>query len=54
MLREESSFFKKEAVAGTIAAFARAAAAAVRIGAHGYLIDQFFRDHTNRRTDRWG
>lgn len=49
-------------VADTIAAFARAAADAKRIGfdavelhgAHGYLIDQFFWDATNQRNDRWG
>ncbi|WP_443068034.1 NADH:flavin oxidoreductase [Streptomyces sp. NBC_01356] len=45
-----------------IAAFAEAAAAAERIGfdgvelhgAHGYLIDQFFWEGTNRRTDAYG
>ncbi|MEU7578598.1 NADH:flavin oxidoreductase [Streptomyces sp. NPDC041068] len=45
-----------------IAAFARAAADAERIGfdgvelhgAHGYLIDQFFWGRTNRRTDGYG
>jgi 2,4-dienoyl-CoA reductase-like NADH-dependent reductase (Old Yellow Enzyme family) len=50
------------AIADTIAAFGRAAADAKRLGfdtfeihgAHGYLIDQFFWDGTNRRTDRWG
>ncbi len=50
------------AVADTIAAFARAAAAAQRLGfdaielhgAHGYLIDQFFWEGTNARADRWG
>ncbi|MEZ4232200.1 MAG: NADH:flavin oxidoreductase [Polyangiaceae bacterium] len=49
-------------IADIIAAFARAAGDAVRIGcdavefhgAHGYLIDQFFWDKTNRRTDGWG
>jgi 2,4-dienoyl-CoA reductase-like NADH-dependent reductase (Old Yellow Enzyme family) len=52
----------EEAIADTVAAFARAAADARRLGfdaveihgAHGYLIDQFFWDGTNRRTDRWG
>ncbi len=47
---------------GIILAFARAAKQAKNIGcdgieihgAHGYLIDQFFWDRTNRRTDRFG
>lgn len=51
-----------EAIADTIAAFARAAADAQRLGfdvaelhgAHGYLIDQFFWSGTNTRTDAWG
>ncbi len=51
-----------EDVADAIAAFARAAADAQRLGfdaielhgAHGYLIDQFFWDGTNQRSDRWG
>lgn len=51
-----------EAIADTIAAFATAAANAQRLGfdavelhgAHGYLIDQFFWDGTNRRSDRFG
>jgi 2,4-dienoyl-CoA reductase-like NADH-dependent reductase (Old Yellow Enzyme family) len=45
-----------------IAAYAQGAADAMRLGfdgielhgAHGYLIDQFFWEGTNRRTDRWG
>ena len=49
-------------VADAIAAFARAAGDAKRLGfdavelhgAHGYLIDQFFWGETNRRDDRWG
>jgi len=52
----------EEAIADTVAAFGRAAADARRIGfdtleihgAHGYLIDQFFWDGTNTRTDRYG
>jgi 2,4-dienoyl-CoA reductase-like NADH-dependent reductase (Old Yellow Enzyme family) len=51
-----------EAIADTIAAFARAAADAQRLGfdaveihgAHGYLIDQFFWSGTNARSDRYG
>ena len=49
-------------IADTIEAFAKAAAAAKEIGfdcvelhgAHGYLIDQFFWDGANKRTDSWG
>lgn len=49
-------------VTDIIAAFGRAAAAAkdcgfdaVEIhGAHGYLVDQFFWDATNKRADEWG
>ncbi|MEH7830305.1 NADH:flavin oxidoreductase [Gemmobacter denitrificans] len=49
-------------IAATIAAFARAAADAQRLGfdvaeihgAHGYLIDQFFWAGTNLRSDAWG
>lgn len=52
----------EEDVADTIAAFAKAAAEAAKIGfdcveihgAHGYLIDQFFWDATNQRSDKWG
>jgi len=50
------------AIGDTIAAFARAAADAKALGfdavelhgAHGYLIDQFFWQGTNARTDRYG
>ncbi|WP_345948152.1 NADH:flavin oxidoreductase [Mucilaginibacter sp. PAMB04274] len=49
-------------IADTIAAFGRATADAKRLGfdtvelhgAHGYLIDQFFWEATNLRTDNWG
>ena len=49
-------------VADLIAAYARGAADAMRLGfdgielhgAHGYLIDQFFWSGTNRRTDTYG
>jgi 2,4-dienoyl-CoA reductase-like NADH-dependent reductase (Old Yellow Enzyme family) len=52
----------EEAIADTIAAFARAAADAKALGfdtvevhgAHGYLIDQFFWPDTNLRPDRYG
>jgi len=51
-----------EEVADAVEAFARAAGAAKALGfdavelhgAHGYLIDQFFWDGVNLRTDRWG
>lgn len=51
-----------EDIADTIAAFARAAADARRLGfdvaeihgAHGYLIDQFFWGVSNQREDRYG
>jgi 2,4-dienoyl-CoA reductase-like NADH-dependent reductase (Old Yellow Enzyme family) len=49
-------------VRGLVEAYAQGAADAMRLGfdgielhaAHGYLIDQFFWDRTNRRTDRYG
>ncbi len=49
-------------IAAVIAAYARAAADAKRLGfdgvelhgAHGYLIDQFFWEGTNQRSDRYG
>ena len=52
----------EEDIADTIAAFATASADAKRLGfdvvelhgAHGYLIDQFFWEATNERTDRYG
>lgn len=52
----------EEAIWDTIAAFARSAADARRLGfdivelhgAHGYLIDQFFWSGTNYRSDRFG
>lgn len=52
----------EEDIADTVAAFARAAADAKRLGfdtlelhgAHGYLIDQFFWPGTNQRTDGYG
>jgi 2,4-dienoyl-CoA reductase-like NADH-dependent reductase (Old Yellow Enzyme family) len=51
-----------EDIADIIAGFGEAAAAAKQVGfdaveihgAHGFLIDQFFWDVTNKRTDRWG
>jgi N-ethylmaleimide reductase len=51
-----------EEIAGVVADFARGAANAKSAGfdgvelhaANGYLIDQFLRDGTNRRTDRYG
>lgn len=52
----------EEEIAQIIQAFAEAAVNAQRIGfdgveihgAHGYLIDQFFWERTNQRTDRYG
>ncbi|SEM94481.1 2,4-dienoyl-CoA reductase [Gemmobacter aquatilis] len=52
----------EEDIADTIAAFAQAAVDAKRLGfdvvelhgAHGYLIDQFFWQGTNLRSDLWG
>lgn len=49
-------------IADVIAAFANAAADALRLGfdgveihgAHGYLVDEFFWEKSNRRTDRYG
>jgi len=52
----------EEDIADTIVAYGKAAADAKRLGfdsvelhgAHGYLIDQFFWDGTNQRTDGYG
>ena len=52
----------EEAIADTIAAYAKSAKAAKDMGfdaielhgAHGYLIDQFFWKDLNLRTDKWG
>ncbi|MFF2089327.1 NADH:flavin oxidoreductase [Paenibacillus sp. NPDC058174] len=52
----------EEEIANIVQAYAQAAADAKRIGfdgvelhgAHGYLIDQFFWEATNKRTDRYG
>ncbi|MFC5700282.1 NADH:flavin oxidoreductase [Cohnella faecalis] len=52
----------EQEIASLVEAFAQAASDAKRIGfdgieihgAHGYLIDQFFWEKTNRRTDRYG
>ncbi|WP_101845625.1 NADH:flavin oxidoreductase [Halobacillus sp. Marseille-P3879] len=52
----------EEEVVNMVEAYAQAAADAKRIGfdgielhgAHGYLIDQFFWEQTNKRTDRYG
>lgn len=54
--------YSESDIAGIVSAFAQAAAEAKRIGfdgieihgAHGYLIDQFFWEKTNQRTDRYG
>lgn len=52
----------EEDIADTLAAYAKAAADAKRLGfdaaeihgAHGYLLDQFFWSVLNKRNDRWG
>ena len=59
---ERGEAMSEEAIADTVAAFAKAASTAQQLGfdtvelhgAHGYLIDQFFWNATNLRTDRFG
>jgi 2,4-dienoyl-CoA reductase-like NADH-dependent reductase (Old Yellow Enzyme family) len=54
--------YAEEEIAHIVQEFAKAAAEAKRLGfdglelhgAHGYLIDQFFWEKTNQRTDRYG
>src|SRR5262249_40685850 len=49
-------------IADVIAGYVRSSVAAQKLGfdavelhgAHGYIIDQFFWDKTNKRTDKWG
>lgn len=58
----ETAPMTDEDIADVIAAYGRSAANAKAAGfdgvavhgAHGYLIDSFFWDGTNKRTDRWG
>lgn len=60
--RRKGHAMTESEIADAINAFAQAAADAERLGfdgvelhgAHGYLIDQFFWDVTNERTDRYG
>lgn len=60
--KQNGNAMSDEDVADAIAAFARAAGDAKRLGfdavelhgAHGYLIDQFFWDVTNQRGGAWG
>ncbi|WP_039790080.1 NADH:flavin oxidoreductase [Paenibacillus riograndensis] len=60
--RQVTGPMTEEEIAGVIQAFANAAANAKQIGfdgvelhgAHGFLIDQFFWEKTNQRTDRYG
>jgi 2,4-dienoyl-CoA reductase-like NADH-dependent reductase (Old Yellow Enzyme family) len=60
--KRKAHVMSEQDIADVIAAFAQAALDAKRIGfdgievhgAHGYLLDQFFWDVTNERTDRYG
>lgn len=62
LVREPTSPLTDSEIGEIIAAFARSAANARAVGfdgvalhgAHGYLIDSFLWDQTNRRSDRWG
>ena len=60
--KQVSDPMSENEIADVITAFATAAASARKLGfdgieihgAHGYLVDQFFWDGTNVRTDAWG
>ncbi|TVY04314.1 NADH:flavin oxidoreductase [Cohnella terricola] len=60
--RGQVNDYSEEEIADIVQAFAQAASEAKRLGfdgielhgAHGYLIDQFFWEKTNQRTDRYG
>ena len=60
--KQRGVVMSEDDIADCVAAFARAAADAKRLGfdtvevhgAHGYLVDQFFWSGTNERTDRYG
>ncbi|MFC3748316.1 NADH:flavin oxidoreductase [Paenibacillus sp. GCM10012306] len=60
--RGQVNDYSEVEIADIVQAFAQAAAEAKRLGfdgielhgAHGYLIDQFFWEKTNQRTDRYG
>lgn len=60
--RGQVDSYTEAEIAAIVQAFAQSAAEAKRIGfdgielhgAHGYLIDQFFWEKTNQRTDRYG
>lgn len=62
VFKNEARAMTKKEIKATVIAFAEAARRAraagfdgVQIhGAHGYLLNQFFSDHTNQRTDEYG